>query len=75
MKVVIILALLMMNLCSFAQKAFEFEYYYGKTKNFEIKLSLANGYLMGSEIIKTDLTTNKRIKYLLKDLPEGNYKV
>jgi len=49
---------------SFAQKAFEFESYYGKTKRFELKLALANGYILGSEIIKTVVKTNKKIRYI-----------
>ncbi|RYD74943.1 hypothetical protein [Pedobacter agri] len=57
---------------SFAQKAFEFKYYYGKTKNFEIKLSLANGYILGSEIVKTDLLANKKVKYLPLETQDKN---
>jgi hypothetical protein len=64
MKPAIIILLLTISSYSFAQKAFKFEYYYGKTKNFEIKLSLANGYILGSEIIKTDIKTEKVVKYL-----------
>jgi len=65
MKAAITIILLTICSYSYAQKAFEFENYYGKTKNFEIKLALANGYILGSEIIKTDLRTNKKTKYIV----------
>ncbi|RZK13490.1 MAG: hypothetical protein EOO86_20040 [Pedobacter sp.] len=71
MKATLTLVLLMISLTTFAQKAFEFEYYFGKTKNFEIKLSLANGYVLGSEVMKTDLKTGKKTKYLPNNLTEG----
>lgn len=71
MKAALTLLLLMVSLTTFAQKAFEFEYYYGKTKNFEIKLALAKGYILGSEIIKTDLLTHKKSRYLPNNLTEG----
>lgn len=64
MKAAVIIILLIASLSTFAQKAFEMEHYYGKTKNFEIKLSLANGYILGSKIIKTDIKTDKVVKYL-----------
>lgn len=70
MKGAITILLFTISSYSFAQKAFEFEYYYGKTKNFEIKLSLANGYILGSEIIKTDLKTSRKIKYIPNDNPD-----
>jgi len=65
MKPAITTLLLTICSCCYAQKAFEFENYCGKTKNFEIRLALANGYIFGSEIIKTDLRTNKRIRYIV----------
>jgi len=64
MKAAITIIFLIICNYSFAQKAFEFENYYGKIKNFELKLALANGYILGSEIIKTDIKTNKKIKYI-----------
>ncbi|KQN37979.1 hypothetical protein ASE92_00590 [Pedobacter sp. Leaf41] len=64
MKAAVIIILLIASLNTVAQKAFEMEHYYGKTKNFEIKLSLANGYILGSKIIKTDIKTDKVVKYL-----------
>jgi len=64
MKAAVIIILLIASLSTVAQKAFEMEHYYGKTKNFEIKLSLANGYILGSKIIKTDIKTDKVVKYL-----------
>ncbi|MCX2475523.1 hypothetical protein OQZ33_14415 [Pedobacter sp. MC2016-05] len=74
MKAAVIIILLIASLSTFAQKAFEFEYYYGKTKSFEIKLSLANGYILGSEIIKTDIKTEKAVKYLPNKIQGENTK-
>lgn len=74
MKPAIIILLLTISSYSFAQKAFEVEHYYGKTKNFEIKLSLANGYILGSEIIKTDIKTEKVVKYLPNKIQGENTK-
>ncbi len=72
MRVVLTTVLLTISSYAFSQKAFEFAYYYGKTKNFEIKLSLANGYILGSEIIKTDIKTGKKVKYLPNEIPGKN---
>lgn len=64
MKVFVVLAFWILSLNATAQKAFEFEYYYGKTHHFEIKLSLANGYILASEILETNLATRKKTKYI-----------
>jgi len=72
MKLSILFFLLITCFTAFAQKAFEFEHYQGKTKDFMINLSLANGYLLGSEIIRTDLKTLKKVKYLASDYRQKN---
>jgi len=71
MRVVFTIVCLVWSLKAYTQKAFEFEHYYGKTKDFEIRLSLANGYILGSEIIKTYLKTNKKVKYIVSAAPAG----
>ncbi|RYD78688.1 MAG: hypothetical protein EOP55_06545 [Sphingobacteriales bacterium] len=72
MRVILTTVLLTISSYAFSQKAFEFAYYYGKTKNFEIKLSLANGYILGSEIIKTDIKTGKKVRYFPNEVPGKN---
>ena len=49
---------------AFSQKAFEYEYYTGKTKYMTIKLSLADGYIAASEIKIVSLKTKKASKFL-----------
>ncbi|WP_316802201.1 hypothetical protein [Pedobacter nototheniae] len=49
---------------AFSQKAFEYEYYLGKTKDITIKLSLADGYIAGSEIRTVAIKTGKASKFL-----------
>lgn len=51
---------------AFSQKAFEYEYYSGKTKDMTIKLSLADGYIAGSEI-KTIAFKNKKASRFLTE--------
>ncbi|KQM74915.1 hypothetical protein ASE74_02730 [Pedobacter sp. Leaf216] len=48
----------------FAQKAFEYEYYVGKTKDMTIKLSLADGYIAASEIRTVGFKSKKTSLFL-----------
>lgn len=50
----------------FSQKAFEYEYYTGKTKDMTIKLSLADGYIAASEI-RTVAFKNKKVSRFLTE--------
>lgn len=57
-------ALLLLITCSVsAQKAFEYQYYYAKTKNFKVKLSLADGYMPATEIEITSIKTQQTTKF------------
>lgn len=48
----------------FSQKAFEYEYYIGKTKDMTIKLLLADGYIAASEIRTVAFRSKKASRFL-----------
>lgn len=64
MKLIIISILIFTSLTAFSQKAYEIEYYNGKTKTFSVKFTLANGYIAACEILKKDFVTQKTVKYI-----------
>lgn len=72
------LTILILFLCtsSFAQKAYELEYYKVKTKDFNIKFALGNGYIGASEVQIKDNKTKQTTKYIAEDGSENsNYKM
>lgn len=72
MKLVITFILILLSSYAYSQKAYEFVYYEGTTKAFKIKLSLADGYLLGSQIIKTDLKSSTYTTYIVSEHKNRN---
>lgn len=63
MKTSFIALFLLITFSASAQKAFEYQYYYAKTKNFSVKLSLADGYIAATEIDITSIKTQQTTKF------------
>ncbi|MCZ4242973.1 hypothetical protein [Pedobacter punctiformis] len=63
-KTAMLLTFLILPVLAFSQKAFEYEYYVGKTKDMSIKLSLADGYIAASEIRTVAFKNKKASKFL-----------
>lgn len=68
--------LLFLTLHTFAQKAYDVEYYNGKMENLNIRFSLANGYISASEVKITNPKTKLSSTFLAESGAENpDYKM